>query len=302
MKLGTVRSGEQSRAFRQDGSGRTFYYDLEDVGSLLNIPDWERLPSREGEPPAPADLLAPVARPGKTICVGLNYFDHAAEVGKAAPEVPALFSKVSTALTGPRNDIRLPGLSMEVDWEAELAVVIGKRTTRADEAQAREAVAGYTIINDLSIRDWQRRTSEWFQGKNFDHSTPVGPVIVSPDEIDPESGLRVETLVNDQIEQSGTTSDLIFSVTELVRYISQVLTLEPGDIIATGTPGGVGFVQKPPCFLQTGDVLRTRIEGIGELCNTIQIGNDQSDGPARNSSKQLEMSALRRTARKESRQ
>lgn len=273
MKLGTVRYGEQSRAFRQDGD-RTFYYDVQDVGSLLNIPDWELLPAQEGEVPAPDDLLAPVTRPGKTICVGLNYFDHAAEVGKAAPEVPTLFSKVSTALTGPRNDIRLPGLSSEIDWEAELAVVIGKRTIQANEQQAREAVAGYTVLNDLSIRDWQRRTSEWFQGKNFDNSTPVGPVVVTPDEIDPENGLRVESLVNDKVEQSGTTSDLIFSVTELVLYMSQFLTLEPGDIIATGTPGGVGFVQKPPRFLQSGDVLCTRIEGIGELRNTIRIGSN----------------------------
>lgn len=274
MKLGTVRYGEQSRAFRQDGS-RAFYYDVADVGALLNIPDWAQLPAQEGEAPAEHDLLAPVTRPGKTICVGLNYFDHATEVGKKAPEVPTLFSKVSTALTGPRSDIYLPGLSAQVDWEAELAVVIGKRTIHANEQQAREAVAGYTVLNDLSIRDWQRRTSEWFQGKNFDSSTPVGPVMVTADEVDPEGGLRVETLVNDQVEQSGTTSDLIFSVTELVLYISQFLTLEPGDIIATGTPGGVGFVQKPPRFLQSGDILRTRIEGIGELCNTIHIGNNQ---------------------------
>ncbi|BCW42748.1 5-oxopent-3-ene-1,2,5-tricarboxylate decarboxylase (plasmid) [Arthrobacter sp. StoSoilB3] len=273
MKFGTVRHGEESRAFRQEG-GRTFFYDVADVGALLNIPDWALLPAREGEAPAEHDLLAPVARPGKTICVGLNYFDHATEVGKTAPEVPTLFSKVSTALTGPRTEIRLPGLSTEVDWEAELAVVIGKRTVHATEQQARGAVAGYTVLNDLSIRDWQRRTTEWFQGKNFDNSTPFGPVIVTADEIDPETGLRVETLVNDKVEQSGTTSDLIFSVTELVVYISQFLTLEPGDIIATGTPGGVGFVQKPPRFLQTGDVLRTRIEGIGELRNTIHIGDN----------------------------
>jgi len=295
MKLGTVRSGERSRAFRQDGD-RTFYYDLEDVGRLLSAADWQLLPAREGEPPDQSDLLSPVIRPGKTICVGLNYFDHAAEVGKKAPDVPALFSKVSTALTGPRSDIRLPGLSSEVDWEAELAVVIGRRTTQANEEQAREAVAGYTVLNDLSIRDWQRRTSEWFQGKNFDKSTPVGPVIVTRDELEPEDGLRIETLVNDKVEQSGTTSELIFSVTELVLYISQFLTLEPGDIIATGTPGGVGFVQNPPRFLQTGDVLRTRIEGIGELRNTIHIGNNEAP-PNRpgSTSEQSEQSSLQRT-------
>jgi acylpyruvate hydrolase len=279
MKLGTVRHGHQSRAFRQDGD-RTFYYDVQDAGTLLSIPDWDLLPAQEGHAPDPDDLLAPITRPGKTICVGLNYFDHAQEVGKTAPEVPTLFSKVSTALTGPRHEILFPGLSAEIDWEAELAVVIGKRTHHATEYQAREAVAGYTVLNDVSVRDWQRRTSEWFQGKNFDKSTPVGPVIVTPDDIDPESGLRVETLVNDHVEQSGNTSDLIFSVTELIVYITQFLTLEPGDIIATGTPGGVGFAQKPPRFLQTGDVLRTRIEGIGELRNTIRIENGQRAEPA----------------------
>jgi acylpyruvate hydrolase len=129
------------------------------------------------------------------------------------------------------------------------------------------------VFNDLSVRDWQRRTSEWFQGKNFDKSSPLGPVIVTPDEVSPEDGLQVETLVNDRVEQSGNTSDLIFSVTKLVVYISQFLTLEPGDIIATGTPGGVGFVKTPPRYLRDGDVMRTRIEGIGELRNTVRIGN-----------------------------
>jgi len=274
LKLGTIRDGDHSRAFRQDDTG-TYYYDLPDVGQLLNTPEWTSLPARQGESPAPEDMLAPVTRPGKTICVGLNYYDHAEEVGKAAPEVPTLFSKVSTALTGPRAGISLPGLSTEIDWEAELAVVIGKRINQANEHQAYEAIAGYTVINDVSVRDWQRRTSEWFQGKNFDKSTPLGPVIVTPDEVAPEDGLRVETLVNDRVEQSGNTSDLIFSVTQLVVYITQFLTLEPGDIIATGTPGGVGFVRNPPRYLHSGDVMTTRIEGIGELRNTIHIETDQ---------------------------
>ncbi len=272
MRLGTVRKGDHSRAFRQDATG-TYYYDVPDVGQLLSIPEWTSLPAQQGEAPDPEDLLAPISRPGKTICVGLNYYDHAAEVGKTAPEVPTLFSKVATALTGPRAEIRLPNLSAEIDWEAELAVVIGKRTNQANEQQARDAIAGYTVLNDLSVRDWQRRTSEWFQGKNFDRSSPLGPVIVTPDEIAPEDGLRVETVVNGRVEQSGNTSDLIFSVTKLVVYISQFLTLEPGDIIATGTPGGVGFVKTPPRYLQDGDVMKTRIEGIGELQNTIRIGN-----------------------------
>lgn len=285
MKLGTVRNGHYSRAFRQDDTG-TYYYDVPDIGQLLAMPGWASLPGKRGEAPAPEDVLAPVTRPGKTICVGLNYYDHAEEVGKAAPEVPTLFSKVSTALTGPRAEICLPALSTQIDWEAELAVVIGKRAYQVDERQAGDSIAGYTVLNDLSVRDWQRRTSEWFQGKNFDRSTPLGPVIVTPDEVTPEDGLRIETLVNDKVEQSGKTSDLIFSVNQLVVYISQFLTLEPGDIIATGTPGGVGFVQNPPRYLRTGDVMTTRIEGIGDLRNSIRIG-DGSPNPVSTTSSSL---------------
>ena len=270
MKLGTVRHGDTTRAFRQE-DGETRYLPVPDVGALLAEPDWRTLAGQPGEPPREADLLMPVLRPGQVIGVGLNYYDHAAEVGKAAPEVPTLFSKVTTALVGPGQDIELPSLSEQIDWEVELVIVIGQRVKNADEAAAREAIAGYTAMNDVSVRDWQRRTSEWFQGKNFDGSTPLGPVVTTADEIDPMAGLRIETLVNGAVEQSGTTADLIFSPVQLVVYLSQFLTLEPGDLIATGTPGGVGFVRTPPRFLADGDELRTRIEGIGELVNTVRI-------------------------------
>ncbi|WP_163618475.1 MULTISPECIES: fumarylacetoacetate hydrolase family protein [unclassified Microbacterium] len=271
MKLGTALVGGTTRAFRQDDSG-TFFYAAGNVDELLRDPLWREQSSEPGEAPAPGELTQPVIRPGKVICVGLNYHDHAAEVGKQPPDVPTLFSKVATALIGPRDEIELPPLSSEIDWEAELAVVIGSQVKRASEQQAREAILGYTVLNDVSVRDWQRRTSEWFQGKNFDRSTPVGPVIVTADELDPSDGLRVQTIVNDRVEQDGTTSNLIFGAVDLVVYLSQFLTLEPGDMIATGTPGGVGFVQKPPRFLRSGDVMTTRIEGIGDLVNTIRLG------------------------------
>jgi acylpyruvate hydrolase len=254
----------------------THYYPAADVGELLRNPDWRNSPARAGDDPDAHDLLLPIARPGKVICVGLNYRDHAAEVGKPTPEVPTLFSKVATTLTGPHADIIIPGVTDEVDWEAELGIVIGSTVGRGRQASAHEAILGYTVVNDVSVRDWQRRTSQWFQGKNFDHSTPVGPWVVTSDELDPTHGLRVETVVNDHVEQSGTTADLIFSPSEVVAYVSQFLTLQPGDIIATGTPSGVGFAQEPPRFLRSGDVLRTRIEGVGELQNSVYIDSSET--------------------------
>ncbi|WP_024367083.1 fumarylacetoacetate hydrolase family protein [Arthrobacter sp. TB 26] len=272
MKLGTARIGDSTRAFRISGD-RADYFDAKDVGELLSQPDWRSLATRRGDVPVGSALVSPVTQPRKFICVGLNYYDHAAEVGKSAPEFPTLFTKVPTAITGPRDDIVLPALSTEIDWEAELTVVIGQQVKNADDQQAAAAIAGYTVINDVSVRDWQRRTSEWFQGKNFDRSTPVGPYVVTPDEIDTGAGLTIRTEVNGVAEQQGSTSELIFSPVELIRYISQFLTLEPGDLIATGTPGGVGFIRKPPRFLADGDLLETTIEGIGTLSNTIRFEN-----------------------------
>lgn len=271
MRLGTVRAGGITRAFRQDDRG-TFYYDLPDVGALLSLPEWAEARAIEGEPPHSAALTRPVLRPGKFLCAGLNYHDHAVEVGKSAPEVPTLFGKFHSALVGPFDDIELPGVSREIDWEAELVIVIGRRVKSADAAAARAAILGYTAFNDVSVRDWQRRTSEWLQGKNFDGSSPIGPVIVTADELDPERGLAIETRVNEQVMQSGTTADLIFSPVDLIVYITRFMTLEPGDLIATGTPAGVGFVRKPPRFLEDGDVLTTSLEGIGELVNVVRIG------------------------------
>lgn len=208
-------------------------------------------------------------RPGKILCVGLNYYDHAAEVGVETPKHPTLFTKFRNALVGPEDPIAMPADSQKIDYEAELCVVIGKNIRRADEEEAYEAIAGYTIMNDVSVRDWQGRTSEWFQGKNWDNSTPVGPAVVSRDTVDPVEGLKIECLVDGEVVQSGNTRDMIFTPAQIVSYISRFMSLEPGDIIAMGTPAGVGMSKKPERFwLRPGMKVTTRVEGIGEITNT----------------------------------
>lgn len=268
MRLGTVRRNGGTQAFRQEGTS-TVYLPTADVGELLANPAWATLPGEPGDAPAPEDLAPPVLRPGKFICAGLNYFGHAREVGKEAPEYPTLFAKMSNSLVGARDEIELPKpeQSTRIDWEAELVIVIGRTVRNADPVTAREAIAGYTVLNDVSVRDWQKRTEEWLQGKNFDATSPLGPVITTADEVDPGQGLAIECLVNGQVKQTGRTDDMIFSPLDLITYISSFMTLEPGDLVATGTPAGVGAARSPQEFFTTGDELITRIEGIGELRN-----------------------------------
>lgn len=258
--------GKRTRAFATDGDV-TRYFDAPDVGALLESPrtSWA---GEIGPAPDADRLVQPVLRPRKIICVGLNYFDHAREVGKATPQHPTLFAKFATSLIGPTDDIRLPSVSDEIDWEAELAVVIGTTVREADEGIAHDAILGYTVLNDVSVRDWQRRTSEWLQGKTFDRTTPVGPVIVTADEFDPTEPHEIRTTVDGHVEQRGSTTDMIFSPASIVAYISTFMTLEAGDIIATGTPAGVGFAQRPPRFLHAGSIVETHIGGIGTLANT----------------------------------
>ncbi|MCG2621804.1 fumarylacetoacetate hydrolase family protein [Arthrobacter sp. I2-34] len=266
MRLGTVRRNGTTQAFRQDG-GVTTYLPAGDIGELLSRPDWRSLAGEQGAAPEAGSLAAPILRPGKILCAGLNYYAHAEEVGQEVPKYPTIFTKFANALVGPTDDVVMPAASSKIDWEAELTVVIGSTVRHADEAAAREAILGYTVLNDVSVRDWQGRTPEWFQGKNWDRMTPWGPVIVTADELDPESGLAVECEVDGVQKQSGTTADLIFSCPALVAYISEFMTLEPGDIIATGTPAGVGLARKPREWIPAGAELVTRIEGIGELRN-----------------------------------
>lgn len=267
MKLGTAVWKGRPHAFTQTAE-EVLYYDAVDVGELVSTPSWAQDVRHEaGDPPLPEHLRLPISRPAKIICVGLNYHAHALEVGKSPPEIPTLFSKVATSLVGPNDAIILPRLSSKVDWEAELAIVIGSTTRNARRDTVSESVLGYSALNDVSARDWQQRTSEWFQGKNFDKTAPFGPFIVTADEADPASGLAITCTIDGELMQSGNTLDMIFDPLDLVTYISKILTLEPGDIIATGTPSGVGAGRKPAKFLKPGQVVTTEIAGIGTLVN-----------------------------------
>jgi 2-keto-4-pentenoate hydratase/2-oxohepta-3-ene-1,7-dioic acid hydratase in catechol pathway len=214
-------------------------------------------------------LLAPLARPPKIICVGLNYRDHAEESGLAIPEVPTIFSKFPTAIIGPRQPIVLPRSSTRPDYEAELCVVIGKGGRHIPAARWQEHVFGYTILNDVSARDFQMATSQWTIGKTFDTFAPIGPAIVTAGEIPDPHSLDISLHLNGKLMQNSNTRNLIFRIPQLIEHLSSVFTLEPGDLIATGTPAGVGFARKPPVYLQSGDEVRIRIAGIGELVNPV---------------------------------
>jgi acylpyruvate hydrolase len=215
-----------------------------------------------------ARLGPPIPDPEKIICLGLNYKSHAEETGLKPPEVPILFSKYRNALTGPTSPILLPGVSEEIDYEAELAVVIGKRSKNIAAAEALDCVAGYMALNDVSARDLQFRSGQWLSGKSLDTFAPCGPALVI-DEIDDPQNLNISACVNGQVLQHSNTGNMIFSVAETIAYISQLMTLQPGDIIATGTPEGVGFKRTPPIFLHEGDIVEVEIEGIGKLRNPV---------------------------------
>lgn len=214
-------------------------------------------------------LLAPIPRPGKILALGLNYRDHAAEANLALPEVQTWFSKMTTSVNGPYDPAELPRVSSKMDYEAELAFVIGKRVRHATREQAKAAIFGYCCANDLSVRDWQLRTSQFVVGKSFDTHCPFGPWIVSADEIGDPQSLQVRCSVNGEIRQDSNTREMVFDVYSMVEHLSQAMTLEPGDLILTGTPAGVGAVSKPPRYLKVGDVVRVEIERIGFIENTI---------------------------------
>ncbi|MBR1231782.1 fumarylacetoacetate hydrolase family protein [Bradyrhizobium sp. AUGA SZCCT0182] len=212
----------------------------------------------------------PVEKPGKILCLGLNYRDHAKEAGLAIPEYPVVFLRAATSLAAHNQDIPLSPLSSKLDFEGELAVVIGRRARNVARGEALDYVFGYSILNDLSYRDFQLRTPQWTVGKNFDGTAPLGPVVVTADELPPGAkGLRLVTRVNGEVVQDGTTSDMIFDVADSVADLSSTMTLEPGDVIATGTPAGIGGTRKPPLWLKSGDVCEVEIERIGTLSNRI---------------------------------
>ncbi len=267
MRLTTLRLPGRTAAARVDGDRAVELAGYADVGEVLRrgaLADVATAPGPDHDL-AGADLAPVVTAPGKIVCVGLNYRNHILEMGRELPEYPTLFTKYPDALIGPRDDIQVPPESEKIDWEAELAVVIGHTVRRARGEEARAAVAGYTVLNDVTMRDWQYRTPQWFQGKSWENSTPVGPVFVTPDELAEDAVMTTE--VDGEEVQRTPINDLVHDVPALVEYVSTIFTLRPGDIIATGTPGGVGHARKPPRYLQPGQTLTTRIEGIGELVN-----------------------------------
>ncbi|NOV31695.1 fumarylacetoacetate hydrolase family protein [Methylomonas sp. ZR1] len=214
-------------------------------------------------------LLAPIPRPGKLLGVGLNYADHIGETGMEKPEYPTFFTKQSTCVIADGEAIHLPPVSDKVDYEGELAFVIGKRCKQVPVEQAHEVIAGYTICNDVTVRDWQQRTPTWTLGKSFDTHGPLGPWLVTADEIADPHNLSLKTWVGDELRQNGNTGDMIFNCYELIAYLTQVMTLEPGDVISTGTPAGVGVKMKPRGYLKPGQTVRIEIEGIGALSNPV---------------------------------
>ncbi|HZS51025.1 MAG TPA: fumarylacetoacetate hydrolase family protein [Bryobacterales bacterium] len=278
MRLVTYSAGGRTRA-GMIGNGNVIDLGYGDIVSFLA--DGERARERAMQLSESSDaatvlplhavqIHAPIPRPPKFLLIGLNYRDHAIESGMKIPDVPTVFAKYSNAVIGPGEAIELPAISQQVDYEAELAFVIGKRGRNIPADRWREYVFGYTIVNDVSARDVQMATSQWTMGKTFDTFGPMGPELVSADEIADPHNLRISCEVNGRVLQDSSTSQLIFRIPDLVAYISQVLTFEPGDVVSTGTPPGVGFARKPPVFLQAGDEVVVKVEGLGELRNPVR--------------------------------
>lgn len=277
MRLISVRlsDGQTSAAVMTPDGARLI--DSADVGKLLGEGEFAELVSRAVESGEKVNLdqvqmLPVVPDPKKILCCGLNYRAHVREMNREEPEFPTLFAKFADTLAGPNDDVVLPGYATDVDWEAELAVVVGANLFQADVSEARRGIAGYTVANDISVRSWQRRTLQWLQGKAFDATTPLGPVMVTPDEFDPASGASITCTVDGRVVQTGTTDDLVFDPAELLSYISQFTKLAPGDLVLTGTPGGVGAGAVPPTFLADGSVVEVEISGIGKISNTVRLG------------------------------
>lgn len=218
---------------------------------------------------AAVKLAAPIPNPGKILCIGLNYADHAAESGQPLPDYPIVFSKYDNTVIGSGDAIVLPRVTNQVDYEAELGFVIGKRARYVPEEQALDYVAGYLNVNDVSARDYQTRTSQWTMGKSFDTFAPMGPALVTADEVPDPQDLAIRLWIGDETLQDSSTSQLIFNVPQLVAHISEVMTLNPGDVVSTGTPPGVGAARRPPRWLKPGETVNMEIEGLGVLSNPV---------------------------------
>ncbi|HEY6570192.1 MAG TPA: fumarylacetoacetate hydrolase family protein [Candidatus Limnocylindrales bacterium] len=244
---------------------------LEAVAALRPAVDVDRI-LQDGRSVAESELLAPVPRPGKVVAIGRNYRDHTAEEGVDAPPAPLIFAKWPSSVVGPDADVRWdPALTQQVDYEAELAVVIGRTARRVAEADALDHVLGYTCLNDVSARDLQFGDGQWTRGKSLDTFCPMGPALVTADEIPNPQALAIECLLNGRVMQRANTADMYFGVAAIISHCSWAFTLEPGDVIATGTPGGVGIFRDPPVLLADGDVVTVVIEGIGRLQNTCRL-------------------------------
>jgi len=275
MRLATFKGSEGPRVGIVDGE------DIVDIGiggpdrplDLIKSGKIKEQAGKQGKRQKIADthFLPTIPRSGKFICVGLNYADHAAEGNNPIPDYPALFVRVNSSLIGHGEPMIVPKASEKFDYEAELTIVIGKTCRHVSEDKALDYVFGYTIFNDGSIRDYQRKSTQWTAGKNFDGTGPLGPWIVTADEVPPGAkGLGIRSILNgSQVLQNSNTDNLIFDTARLVSIISEVMTLEPGDLIATGTPGGVGYPRKPPIFLKKGDRIAVEIDKIGRLENPV---------------------------------
>ncbi|ELZ78974.1 fumarylacetoacetate hydrolase domain containing 2A [Haloferax volcanii DSM 14919] len=248
--------------------------NLNSPGFLTVVEDAADAAEDQSVPVEDVKLLAPVPRPGKIVCVGLNYHDHAEEQDEEVPERPLLFGKAGTSVTNPGDPIVHPAAIDEVDYEVELGVVIGQTAKNVDAEDAFDYVAGYTAINDVSGRDAQFDDGQFFRGKSYDTFAPMGPTFVPEDDLDPHN-LDVACRVNGETKQESNTSEFIFGVDEVVEYISNITTLRPGDVISTGTPGGVGIFRDPPELLEPGDSVDVEIEGIGTLTNPVVAERDE---------------------------
>jgi len=272
MRLATVRTAEGNQAVRVDDDGAV-ELGCADLGELLRRSDWRSVAARADgvrHDLAGLDYAPPVPHPEKIFCVGLNYRTHIAEMGRELPEYPTVFAKFARALVGAYDPVVAPAGSVQVDWEAELGVVVGAPLRHATQEQAQAAIAGYTVVNDVTARDFQYRTGQWLQGKTFESSTPVGPWLVVAEPGEPAVSRELTCIVDGELMQKADTGDLVFDPVTLLVYLSQIITLVPGDLIATGTPGGVGHARKPPRYLSAGSELVTRIEGLGECRNAVR--------------------------------
>ena len=270
MKLATLRRNGTTAAVRVDNDDSATVIDgYVDLSALLDEGNWRELAENaDGEQLglADADYAPVVPRPGKIICVGLNYANHIKEMGRELPEYPTLFAKFREALTGPYDDVVVPSYAAaQLDWEGELAFVVGKQAYQVAEADAEQYIAGYSIMNDYTMRDYQYRTLQWDQGKTFEKTSGFGPFLTTTDSY--TFGGKLETTLEGEVMQTTTTDDLVFTPAKLVEYISHIVTLQPGDVVITGTPGGVGHARKPGVYIQDGQTVEVTIDGLGSVRN-----------------------------------